>query len=138
MIDSKCFIDTSPYIYCLEGTSETAIAVRRFFNDNYDSGTEFVTSAVTFEEYLIQPFRNNDTDCINRFYKFIENMETDVIQIDEKVSEEAARIRAKYQHFKAMDALQLASAKMSVVTYFLQMTSNSSSIPILRYYLLRT
>ena len=35
-----------------------------------------------------------------------------MVHVDERIADEAARIRAKYQSFKAMDALQLATAKV--------------------------
>ncbi|MBE5898801.1 MAG: type II toxin-antitoxin system VapC family toxin [Lachnospiraceae bacterium] len=112
MTDSKYFIDTAPYIYYLESNDELAKKMEIFFSEEYKANSSFVTSVITVEEYLVYPYRNNDNECVARFHRFIEDVGTKVVHVDERIADEAARIRAKYQSFKAMDALQLATAKV--------------------------
>ena len=103
----RIYIDTSPYIYYLEKNGDR---VKEFLMDNYNSGKEFVTSTITIEEYSIIPYRENNIKLLKDFDMLIEDTETDVIDITKSVAKKAAQIRADYKSFKAMDALQLASA----------------------------
>ena len=110
MIAYKYFIDTAPYIYCLEGDNSLSNKTKEFFKEIYISNANFTTSSITYEEYLVHPYKNKDYDCIKRFKAFLETTETNIVYIDESVAERAAKIRAEYTSFRAMDALQLASA----------------------------
>ena len=106
----KYFIDTAPYIYYLEHNTVLYNKVKAFFKEAYETESELVTSVITIEEYLVYPYRNNDWNAIKRFFSFVGDMETSVIHIDDSIADTAARIRAKYTSFKAMDSLQLAVA----------------------------
>ncbi len=57
MIGSKIFIDTAPYIYQLEGDPNDDLTKRihTFFKREYKAGVNFITSTITFEEYLVHP-----------------------------------------------------------------------------------
>lgn len=111
MIESRrIYIDTSPYIYYLEKNVQYGDKVKEFFMNHYDLGAEFVTSAITIEEYSIAPYRENNTKLLKDFDMLIEDMNTNVVDITKHIAKKAAQIRAGYRHFKAMDALQLAAA----------------------------
>lgn len=56
------------------------------------------------------PYRMGELQRIALFQRFIWSIGIEVINIDEKIADKAAQIRAKYKSFKAMDALQLATA----------------------------
>lgn len=49
----------------------------------------------------------------DNFKRFIEYMNIEVVNIDSNIAEQGAKIRGKYKHFKAMDALQIATAIIS-------------------------
>ena len=112
MTGFKYFVDTAPYIYCLEGekTADLTKKAKCFFKGEFANGSRFVTSTITFEEYLVHPYKDKDEACVSRFYGFIKSTETTVAHIDEKIADRASRIRAEYTSFRAMDALQLATA----------------------------
>ncbi len=120
MIESKrIYIDTSPYIYYLEKNLQYGDRVKAFLVNNYNLGTEFVTSVITIEEYSIVPYRENNKKLLEDFDMLIEDMETSVIDITKLIAKKAAQIRAEYKNFKAMDALQLAAAVKSSCSVFL-------------------
>ncbi len=75
--------------------------------------------AVTVTEYLTYPYQQNDMKMINSFYSFIEDMEIEIKNIDKRIAEKAAKIRAEYKFFKSMDALQLATACINKCDLFL-------------------
>ena len=71
------------------------------------------------EEYLVFPYKINLQEYIDLFESLIKALELEVAIIDEKIAKEAAKIRAEYKAFKAMDALQLAVASLSNCDLFL-------------------
>lgn len=62
-----------------------------------------MTSAITVTEYLTYPYRQKDMELINLVYAFINNMDIQVKNIDVRIAEKAAKIRAEYKFFKTMD-----------------------------------
>ena len=116
---NKIFIDTSPYIYYLEKNPMYYDTVKKFFMDCYEDGNEFVTSMITVEEYSIIPYRDNNMELLRDFDKFMDDMETEILEINREIALKAAEIRAEYKGFKAMDALQLSSAVISGCDLFL-------------------
>ena len=56
------------------------------------------------------PYVSGKMELIDNFKKFIKYMDIEVINIDSTIAEQGAKIRGKYKNFKAMDALQIATA----------------------------
>ena len=83
------------------------------------AGAEFVSSAISVMEYLACPYREGDEAAVRDFYHFVSEYEIVILPIDERTANMAAKIRAKYKGFKAMDALQLATAMISDCDLFL-------------------
>lgn len=106
----KIFFDTSPLIYFLDANSIFKSQMNKIFYDILKSEIQFVTSAITVEEFLVFPYRNEDFAAIDSFWTFINEGNINVLKIDNAIAVEAAKIRAEYRHFKTMDALQLAAA----------------------------
>ncbi|RKI52670.1 PIN domain-containing protein, partial [bacterium D16-51] len=107
----KVFIDTAPFIYFIEGSVGNPLysgKVKQFFKDSYGEGAEIITSAITIEEYNVFPYRRKQLDCIASFERLVDVLNIGIISIDKEIADKAARIRAEYKAFKAMDALQLA------------------------------
>ena len=71
---------------------------------------DYVTSAITVTEYLTYPYRQSDLKIVESFYAFVNDMDIRVKEIDVRIAEKAAQIRAEYKFFKTMDSLQLATA----------------------------
>lgn len=119
MIDFKrIFIDTAPFIYYLENNTLYFDRIKLFFEMCYRKKIEIVTSAITVEEYLVYPYSNNKTELIDNFYNFFSYMGIEVVSIDEEIAKQAAMIRAEYKDFKAMDAIQIATALVSQCDIF--------------------
>ena len=118
-LESSLFASLSarPYIYYLEKNIEYGNKVKEFLMSTYNLGKEFVTSAITIEEYSIVPYRENNTKLLKDFDKLIEDTETVIVDITKSTAIKAARIRADYKNFKAIDALQLAAARNSLQPY---------------------
>ena len=109
----RVFIDTAPIIYCLENSSLYMESIKKFFTKCFEENIQIVTSAITIEEYLVFPYANGKIELVDNFKRFIEYMNIEVIDINSEIAEQGAKIRGKYKNFKAMDALQIATAIVS-------------------------
>jgi predicted nucleic acid-binding protein len=118
----KIFIDTAPFIYYIEGSlgnPEYSNKIKNFLRYSYDNNIKLTTSVITIEEYNVFPYRTKNLDLIHSFERLIKTLDIDVLTIDKTTADTAAKIRANYKSFKAMDALQLASACVSKCNLFL-------------------
>lgn len=109
----KIFVDTAPFIYFIEGNKDNpqySDRVKSFFMECYDVGADLYTSVITIEEYSVFPYRNHEHGYIDRFERLIRTLGMRVMDIDRNIAKKAAWIRAEYKGFRAMDALQLATA----------------------------
>ena len=109
----RVFVDTAPIIYYLENSVLYMDLVKKFFTKCLEENIQIVTSAITIEEYLVFPYSSGKMDFADNFKRFIEYMNIEVIDIDSKIAEQGAKIRSQYKNFKAMDALQIATAIVS-------------------------
>lgn len=112
----KVFIDTAPFIYFIEGNKDNPLyydKVKSFLNECYNNDVQFVTSVITIEEYFVYPYRVNEDKYIDLFEKLIQTLNFKVVDIDKTIAKNAAKIRAEYKAFKAMDALQIATAMLN-------------------------
>ena len=118
MIDcKKIFLDTAPIVYYLEKSEVYYLCMKEFWKKYSDY--EYVTSAITITEYLTHPYQQKDLILVNVFKAFVDGMDIEIKNIDKKIAEKAAKIRAEYKAFKTMDALQLATACLSECDLFL-------------------
>lgn len=85
-------------------------AMGKFFTKCMEERIQIVTSALTIEEYLVSPYSNGKMEYVDNFKRFIEYMNIEVVDIDPVIAEKGAEIRGRYKNFKAMDALQIATA----------------------------
>ena len=118
----KVFIDTAPFIYFIEkdeNNPQYYDKVKKFFYDCYNNDVELVSSAITIEEYLVFPYKICAQEYVELFEKLIMALAVEIVVIDERIAQKAAHIRAEYQGFKAMDALQLAAAVAAGCDLFL-------------------
>lgn len=107
---NRIFLDTAPIIYFLEKSDLYYEKIKAILQKAIDEDVELCTSAITYEEYEVGPLKNNDRFLIEKFEKFIFDMEINVTDIDPLIASKAAGIRAEYQGYKGMDAVQIACA----------------------------
>lgn len=109
----RVFIDTAPMIYYLENSSLYMDSIKKFFTWCMKENIQLVTSTITIEEYLVFPYSSEKMELVDNFKRFIKFMNIEVVNIDPLIAEQGAKIRGKYKNFKAMDALQIATAIVS-------------------------
>lgn len=118
----KAFVDTAPFIYFIEKDSNNPHyyeKVRNFFKYGYNNDKKFVSSVITIEEYFVFPYRNKEYSYIDMFNRLVVTTNMEIVEINQAIAKKAARIRAEYKGFKAMDALQLAVACLTKCDLFL-------------------
>lgn len=118
----KVFVDTAPFIYFIEKDSNNPQyyeKVKAFFKYGYDNDKRFVSSVITMEEYFVFPYRNKAYLLIDMFNRLVATTDMEIVEINQEIAKKAAQIRAEYKGFKAMDALQLATACLSGCDLFL-------------------
>ncbi len=59
--------------------------------------SSFMTSTIVNTEYLVIPFRVQDYEKVMEFEQFKRILNLEIIFVDNSVSTQAARIRAKYK-----------------------------------------
>ncbi len=114
----RVFVDTAPIIYYLENSYLYMDSIKKFFTKCVNENIQLVTSAITIEEYLVFPYSSGKMELADNFKKFIEYMNIEVVNINPKIAEQGANIRGQYKNFKAMDALQIATAIISECDMF--------------------
>lgn len=72
----------------------------------------------------IYPYMCGNKEQITNFKRFIKYLNIEIIDINYEVAELGAKLRGNYHGFKAMDALQIASAIYGKCDIFLQMINS--------------
>ena len=116
---NKLFMDTAPFIYLLDHDVRYIGSIRTFLDKVMAQGTPLITSAVSVAEYLVHPYKIQAKEKVKLFFAFLNDANVEVIPVGTEIAEYAARIRAEYPAFKAMDALQLATAHIEGCDAFL-------------------
>ena len=119
---NKVFLDTAPFIYFIEKDSNNPQYfdnMKRFFEEGYRENKEFLTSVITMAEYFVFPYRNEKMSYIDSFHRLVDTLDMEITEVDQEIAKKAAQIRAQYKNFKAMDALQLATACVTGCDLFL-------------------
>lgn len=116
---SKVFLDTTPIIYFLDEDVNFGNKVENILSEILESGNEMYTSTITCMEYLTYPYRTDNVEKVDAFFDFISGCDITIYSIDMEIAKKAAQIRAEYRYFKAMDALQLATACITGCDLFL-------------------
>ena len=110
----KSFFDTAIFIYALENNSTAA---KNLFQQSLTEGI-LGTSTITIMEYATGCLKYGKIERLNNFRNFLRTLMFDVVPVNDVVAIKAAEIRSKYQFFKPMDALQLATAFVSNADIF--------------------
>lgn len=113
------FLDTSPIIYYLQKDIRYYEVLSRFFLNATLERAKYITSDITIAEYLVLTYRENDIEALKDFEEFLTVSHTKIYHTSFAIANTAAKIRAEYKGFKAMDSLQLATAIHSEADLFL-------------------
>jgi len=117
---SRVFVDTAPIIYFIEAHAVYGPLVKQFVSLFSRDHISACTSVITLAEVLVAPYAANDAVLIEKFSAFlIHGRSMSLLEVSARMAQESSRLRSRYQFLKAFDALQLATAAVSGVQYFL-------------------
>ena len=115
----KIGLDTSIFIYQVEGHPKYVDLTSAIFTWLESPGGRAVTSTVTMLELLVQPYRLSDFDRVDQLYLLLSrypNLEW--VEPGLEIADRAARLRAEH-YLGAPDALQAATALAHQATGFI-------------------
>ena len=115
----KVFIDTAPFIYLIEGSSDYAEAAKNYFTTRYAQNDPMVTSVITLAEYGVNPAKLEEPHLIDEFRRILYKLDIALVSVEVPHAVESYKLRAKYKFLKGMDALQLGIAASESCTAFL-------------------
>jgi predicted nucleic acid-binding protein len=97
-------------IYFLDEDVNLGKLTQDILSNLLQNGIDIITSTITCTEYLTYPYRTGNIEKVNAFFEFLADCDIPTYPINLEVAKKAAQIRGKYQHFKTIDCLQLATA----------------------------
>lgn len=103
-------LDTSVFIYQLEGGPPYQGAVHEVFTWLHRPRSRAVTSTITMVELLVAPYRVGDVDRVNSFFALLSTYpHLEWLAPSLEIADSAARLRAEYG-LRTPDAIQVATA----------------------------
>ena len=112
-------LDTSVFIYQIEGTPRYCEVVNGIFAWLQGPHARALTSTITMLELLVAPYRAADLHRVNRFYALLStypHLEWVVPTLE--IADRAARLRAEYG-LRTPDAVQVATTLVEKVEGFI-------------------
>jgi len=111
-------IDTSVFIYAIEGNPRYAEISGQILDWLEQPGHAAVTSTLTMTECLVQPYRDNDERRVNEYFAPLSTYPNlQWIAPNLEISDRAAQIRARFR-LRTPDALQAATALLAQASGF--------------------
>ena len=115
----RVFLDTAPVIYYVQRNEMFFEQVKKIFIALRSAKAQFVSSDITTAEACVYPYRLGRFDWLNDFDCLMKSAQVEIIHTSEEIAKRSAMIRAQYESFKAMDAIQLATAVVGKCDLFL-------------------
>ncbi len=125
-------LDTAPVIYYIERNPRYIEMLRLFFQAVDRGDCSVVSSIVTFLEGLVIPIRQGNTDLVRQYHNLLfKTKGLKTIFLDQKIAEEAARLRA-FHKIRTPDSIQVATAITMEAAFFLTNDIHLPSLPNLK------
>lgn len=115
----KVFIDTAPFIYMAEEHPVYAERTKKFIAAAFANQDSLITSIITLMEFSVKPERDHKTESIEKLRSTWNRLNVQLLNIDEPIAQQAAKLRAKYPTLKGLDALQISAALLHDCQQFL-------------------
>src|SRR5688500_8056582 len=106
----RVFIDSAPFIYLVENHPSYYFPVANYFADAIDNGTTLFTSVITISEVYVKPYCDGNSYLLKDFEDVFRSLNFTIADIDFKIAELSATLRARYPFLRGMDSLQIATA----------------------------
>ncbi|NUN96767.1 MAG: type II toxin-antitoxin system VapC family toxin [Candidatus Omnitrophica bacterium] len=111
----RVYLDAVTVIYLFEGSPHRSQQVRSLIG-RVDA--TLVASELSRMECLVRPLREGQVSLVDEFVSFFDTEVDEMVDLDRRVMERAARVRADHG-YKTPDAIHLAAALESKCDVFL-------------------
>lgn len=108
---TSIFIDTAPVIYYVEAHPEFGPIAKEVVAAFQSGSLAAFSSVITLTEVLSKPFEKGDEKLAKKFSEFLRHGKNLVVlEISERIAEEAGKLKGRYPYLKTMDAIQISAA----------------------------
>ena len=115
----KIGLDSNILIYFIEGSPAYEKPIGKIFEAVRTGRNRGICSALTLLEVLVQPYRENNEELVNKFYGLLTTFPNlSWMEMDVNTADLGAQLRAKYR-LKTPDAILLATAIQFQATGFI-------------------
>ena len=119
------YLDTAPIIYYIEDVSPYADLLDPVFQQIKSGAMQAWTSTLTLAETLVVPYRKKDLVLIEKFETLLtQSSDLTTLPLTLDIARETAKIRSAFSSIKTPDAVQLATACVNGIDYFLTNDKN--------------
>jgi predicted nucleic acid-binding protein len=119
------YLDTAPIIYYIEDIPPYADILEPFFQQIKSGTIQACTSTLTLAETLVIPYRKKDSALLGKFETLLTTSpDLTTLPLTLEIAKETAKIRAVFSSIKTPDAVQLATACVNGIDYFLTNDKN--------------
>ena len=112
-VDSQAasvLLDTSVFIYYLEGIEPYYLLAEEIFNDIIDGNIKGYFSTISVTEFVTKPFADRNVTAIEHFKRFLSSLSIRVVAVNYEIAERAGKLRSEYPSIRTPDALIVATA----------------------------
>jgi predicted nucleic acid-binding protein len=114
----RLYLDANPIVYSIEGVPEFRLSALSWIERAEVAQGAVITSRLSRLECRVKPLREGNAELLERFEGFFSREGLELVEVSAEVIERATDLRAK-QHFRAPDAIHLASALLAKADVFL-------------------
>ena len=113
------YLDTAPIIYYVENISPYADLLEQVFQAVKSGTLRACTATLTLAETLVVPYRKKNERLLAKFETLLtQTPDLTLLPLTLDIARETAKIRAEFA-IKTPDAVQLATARVNGIDYFL-------------------
>ena len=123
------FVDSQVLIYTVERVPRYWAILSLFWDDVLDAIVSVTISELALLECLVRLLRLGDPMMTAAFEDFFTRPGIAIVPIDRTILREAARLRADRKALRTPDSIQLATARLRGVSYFLSNDRNLRVAP---------
>ena len=117
--NNTVYLDTAPIIYYVENIFPYSDLLEPVFQAVKSGSLRICTATLTLAETLVVPYRKKDLMLLEKIETLLtKTSDLTLLPLTSDVARETAKIRAEFS-FKTPDAVQLATARISGIDYFL-------------------
>lgn len=129
-------LDTAPIIYYVEDNPTFVDIIAPVIGTIERGEKKCVCSVITLTEVLVKPLETKQIELAKKYRDLLTSCpHLDFHPVDQRIAEEAARIRAVYK-FRIADAIQLATAMIAGADAFVTNDVKLDRFPEVRVYVL--